>query len=67
MLFLYQQKSYCIFAPGKNTTIFYFCMCTVQKFKYKADQQNPCQGLYDKVNFKFQNFNKNEISKIIIA
>lgn len=30
-------------------------MCTVQNLNITADQQNPCQGLYDKkllLNFK---------------
>jgi len=35
-------------------------MCTIQNNDYDADQQNPCQGLYGKINIKFQNINLNE-------
>lgn len=41
-----------------KTQIFYFCMCTVQKYYIKADQQNPCQGLYGKTVSKIFKINK---------
>lgn len=51
LLFLYYQKSTCIFAKGKNiiTNIFLFIIHCMKSINIKMlISKGPCQGLYDK-------------------